>query len=75
VNRSVLFQHLDLFRFTVGLLIFAVFLSSTSMQYMRSMGWSRIKIKGVELGRIRVGFRDQGVGLGVCKVVGVSHLH
>jgi len=38
--------------------------SSTSMQYMRSMGRSQIKIQGVEMGRIRVGFRDQGAELG-----------
>jgi len=38
--------------------------SSTSMQYMRSKGRSRIKIQGVEMGRIRVGFRDQGAELG-----------
>jgi len=38
------------------------------MQYMRSTGRSRIKIQGVEMGRIRVGFRggfrDQGAELG-----------
>jgi len=28
--------------------------------------------QGVEMGRIRVGFRDQGLGLGVCKVGGVG---
>jgi len=40
--------------------------SSTSMQYMRSTGRSRIKIQGVEMGRIRVDFRDLGyIGLGI----------
>jgi len=32
--------------------------SSTSMQNMKSTGRSRIMIQGVEMGRIRVGFRD-----------------
>jgi len=31
----------------------------TFMQDMRSTGRSQIKIQGVEMGRIRVGFRDQ----------------
>jgi len=34
-----------------------VFYSSSSMQSMRSTG-SQIKIQGVKMGRIRVGFRD-----------------
>jgi len=46
------------------------------MQYMRSTGRSRIKIQGVEMGWIRVGFRIQRAGLGrfiyVCKVGGVG---
>jgi len=41
-----------------SIIIIAVFCSSTSMQYIRSMERSRIKIQGVEMGRIRVGFGD-----------------
>jgi len=33
------------------------------MQNMRSTGRNRITIQGVEMGRIRVGFRDQGAEL------------
>jgi len=56
-------KHGCLFRVTVEACLRKI--SSTSLQHTRSRRWSRIQIWGVELGRFRGGFRDQGVELGL----------